>query len=377
MLLDKQTIPRVPVTHRSRPLRARVSLSALQNNYGQLKNKTRSKIWAALKANAYGHGIDIVAKALEKQADGFAVLELEEALHIRSQGFPHPILILEGAFCPEDWRFVQSHQLTFVIQHMLQIEWLENFVATHAIPCPIPVYLKTNTGMNRLGFSPQQTITAFERLRRLPTHITLMTHYARSDEGLSAVMGQNNLFMSLSSQLKPDATSRANSAAILQNLSEGDDWMRSGIAIYGSSPIEGITPHMFGLEPVMSLETEIININQIAIGDSIGYGAKFMAEEPMRIGIVACGYGDGYPRTAPTGTPIMVDGIKTRLIGRVSMDMLAVDLNPIPSAKIGSQVELWGTKLPVDEVAQYCGTNGYELLASLTARVPTLSVQNH
>jgi alanine racemase len=318
-----QVVPRFQITHQSRPLRAVVHSLALQHNYQLLKKKAGAPLWATLKANAYGHGLLHTAQALKQLADGFAVLEMEEALCLRQAGFDHPILILEGAFVATDWDLAIEHQLTMVIHNENQIKWLAKRVPS--LSQNMAVYLKTNTGMNRLGFSIPATYSAYKQLSTMGLSITLMTHYACADEGKNAVLGQNNQFQALVRQLNPPAISCSNSAALLQGLSARDHWMRSGLALYGSSPIESVSAQTLDLRPAMNLESEIISIQTLAPGDSVGYGARFMAEAPLRIGIVACGYADGYPRTAPLGTPMLVDGIKTRLIGRVSMDMLAVD----------------------------------------------------
>jgi alanine racemase len=364
---------RIAIPYLSRPLKAIVHSDALRHNYQTIRRAAKVPVWAALKANAYGHGLIHVAQSIAQEADGFAVLELEEALALRGVGLLHPILILEGAFRLEDWVFAHQHDLIMVVHHEAQIDWLEQLLSQSKITAPSQVYFKVNTGMNRLGFAPGQAIKAYERLRSLvpmpQTKITLMTHYARADDGLAAATGQNNIFEALCAQIKPDAISRANSAAILQDIATQDSWMRTGIALYGSTPVDAIPAQQFNLKPAMSLMSELISIQTLEKGDAVGYGARFVAEQTMKIGVVACGYADGYPRTAPLGTPIMVDGIKTRLVGRVSMDMLTVDLSNVPQAKIGSSVEFWGNSLSVDEVAAHCGTNGYEMLASLTNRV--------
>jgi len=350
----------------TRPLQALVHLSALVNNLLVARQAApHSKILAVIKANAYGHGLLRVAKALES-SDGFAVLGLEEAVRLREAGFEQPVLLLEGVFEEAELAVVTEHRLSLVIHTAAQIEWLRHVWS----PCRIDVFLKVNTGMNRLGFAPQDLSQVLTALRRCPVlgRITLMTHFATADEtpGISQQLG---LFQSLNHEFKLPA-SLANSAALLRYPATHAEWVRPGIMLYGASPFSDLSAAELGLEPAMSLVSEVIAVQLLNAGAQLGYGCTFIAESAMRVGIVACGYGDGYPRHAASGTPILVGGERTRTLGRVSMDMLAVDLTRLPNAGIGTPVTLWGQDLPVEEVARAAGTISYELLCTRADRVP-------
>lgn len=354
----------------TRPIQAIIHLSALVNNLLVARQAApNSKILAVIKANAYGHGLLRVAKALET-SDGFAVAALEEAVRLREAGFEQPILLLEGVFTEAELADVTEYRLSLVIHTHAQIAWLRHTWS----PRRIDVFLKVNTGMHRLGFAPQELPQALADLRSCPVlgRITLMTHFANADEA-QGVSEQLNLFHSLNQNAQLPA-SLANSAALLRYPASHADWVRPGIMLYGASPFNDVSAQELGLEPVMSLVSEVIAVQQVQAGAAVGYGGTFTAERAMRVGIVACGYGDGYPRHAPTGTPISVDGVRTRTLGRVSMDMLAVDLTPLPSAGIGSVVTLWGEALPVEEVARAAGTISYELLCTRAERVPLVEV---
>ena len=349
----------------TRPIQAIVHLSALVNNLLVARQAApHSKILAVIKANAYGHGLLRVAKALES-SDGFAVLALDEAVRLREAGFEQPILLLEGVFAEAELAVVTEHRLSLVIHCAAQIEWLRHTWS----PRRIDVFLKLNTGMNRLGFAAQELPQVLASLRSCPVlgKITLMTHFATADEG-PGVAQQLGLFQSLNAELKLPA-SLANSAALLRYPASHAEWVRPGIMLYGASPFSDVSAVELGLEPAMSLVSEIIAVQQLSAGASVGYGNTFTADQAMRVGIVACGYADGYPRHAVTGTPILVGGERTRTLGRVSMDMLAVDLTALPNIGIGSPVTLWGEQLPVEEVARAAGTISYELLCARAERV--------
>lgn len=350
----------------TRPIQAIIHLSALVNNLLIARQAApNSKILSVIKANAYGHGLLRVAKALES-SDGFAVLALEEAIGLREAGFEQPILLLEGVFTEAELVEVTEHRLSLVIHTREQIAWLRHAWS----PRRVDVFLKVNTGMHRLGFAPQDLPQALADLRLCPVlgRITLMTHFASADEA-PGVSQQLNLFLSLNQDTQLPA-SLANSAALLRYPATHADWVRPGIMLYGASPFSDLSAKDLGLEPAMSLVSEVIAVHQVQAGATVGYGGTFTAECAMRIGIVACGYADGYPRHAPTGTPILVNGERTRILGRVSMDMLVVDLTQLSSAGIGSPVTLWGESLPVEEVARAAGTISYELLCARAERVP-------
>lgn len=322
---------------------------------------------AVIKANGYGHGLMRVAEALAA-ADGFTLLDIQDAVRLREAGYRQTILLLEGFFSAEDLEVIAAYDLSCVIHSAWQIELLDAYPRRAALD----VWLKVNSGMNRLGFTPQQVAAAMERLRRHPAvrEITLMTHFANADEA-RGVAGQLALFNDLAAPYRL-ARSLANSAALLRYPETHGDWVRPGIMLYGSSPFADVSAQQLGLRPAMTLGSRIIATQELRAGDEVGYGALFRAEHPMRIGVVACGYADGYPRHAPNGTPVLVDGQRTVILGRVSMDMLYVDLGALPQAGVGSTVTLWGAGLPVEEVARAAGTIGYELMCALTARVPVV-----
>ena len=352
-----------------RPIQARIHPQALAHNLTIAKQLApHSKTWAVVKANAYGHRIQHAYLGL-KNTDGFALLDLNEAAQLRDLGWQGPILLLEGCFDVSDLHLAQQLNLTLVVHHEAQLRMLEQ----HQPSQHMAVYLKMNSGMNRLGFPPGEYQNAWQRLQALPwiQHITLMTHFANADNA-KGVGTQLALFLSTTQGLNAPLC-LANSAAVLWHAHTHRNWVRAGIMLYGSSPsgiVDDLLPNQ--LQAAMTLSSEIIAIQNLDVGASIGYGSQFTATQPVRVGIVACGYADGYPRHAPTGTPIMVEGIRTRTLGRISMDMLCVDLTPIPQAHIGSPVELWGQQLPIDDVAQSCATVGYELMCAVAPRVPTI-----
>jgi len=347
-----------------RPIYARLDLSALENNLGVARRTTSARIMSVIKADGYGHGLLRAADALSK-TDGYALLDIRDAVKLREAGFRQIILLLEGFFSSEDLPVIAEYNLTCVIHNTEQINLLEGYPGRGSLD----VWLKVNSGMNRLGFAPQQMGQAIERLKhnRVVRDITLMTHFANADDarGVSAPLA---LFNDLAAPYRV-ARSLANSAALLRYPETHGDWVRPGIMLYGASPFPEVGAQQLGLRPVMTLNSQIIATQKLRSGDEVGYGAIFRAERDMRIGIVACGYADGYPRHAPNGTPVLVDGQRTRTIGRVSMDMLQVDLNDLPQSRVGSKVVLWGDGMPIEEVAQAAGTISYELMCALTARV--------
>jgi alanine racemase len=357
-----------------RPIRARFDAGALARNLGVVRARApRAKVWAVVKANAYGHGLLRAAAALST-ADGFALLDLAEAARLREAGYLHPILLLEGYFEARDLEVVEALHLTPAIHHPAQIEMLERA----SLKRPIDVYLKCNSGMNRLGFTGAAVGEAWRRLGALRQvkSVTLMTHFADAD-GPLGVVAQVARFESDCAGLG-GPRSLANSAATLRYPETHADWVRPGIALYGASPFPEVSAAELGLAPVMTLTSELIAIQSLAPGEGVGYGYVYRAGQPMRIGVVACGYADGYPRHAPAGhaagAPVLVDGVPTRTVGRVAMDMLYVDLTPVPGAHVGSPVVLWGEGLPADAVAAACGTVSYELFCALAARVPQVDL---
>jgi alanine racemase len=346
-----------------------------------------ARVWAVVKADAYGHGIEHAYEGL-RGADGFALLDLEEAQRVRTLGWRGPILLLEGVFELRDLELCSRLGLWHTVHCNQQIDML----ATHKTNVPHRVFLKMNSGMNRLGFTPNRYRAAWTRLNALPQvdEISLMTHFSNAD-GAAGVSAQMAIFASVTRDL-PGERSLSNSAATLRHTFGADqaslypdtlvasDWVRPGIAVYGSAPdFPQHSAAHWGLQPGMTLESKLIATQDLLPGDSVGYGSTFVADQPMRLGVVACGYADGYPRACPTGTPVLVNGIRTRTVGRVSMDMITVDLDPIAAAGtpagVGSEVTLWGhasggNVLGIDEVAQCAGTVGYELMCGLARRVP-------
>lgn len=352
----------------TRPISATIHSDALCRNLEVVRRHApTSRILAVIKANGYGHGMLRVAQALQS-VDGFAVLNVEEAVALREAGFRQTILLLEGCFDAGDLVLAQRHGITTVVHDEAQLRMLES--TQDAV---VDVFLKINTGMNRLGVTTPQFPDFYKRLRACNNvrEVTLMTHFATADETLG-VTDQYAAFERLTAGITAPR-SLANSAAVLRYPHTHHEWVRPGIMLYGATPYAGQPAAEFGLQPAMTLQSGIIAIQHLAPGQSLGYGHRFTAEKPTRIGVVACGYADGYPRHAPNGTPIAVAGQMTRTVGRVSMDMLFADLTDIPQADIGSAVELWGAQVPVDAVAEASGTVGYELLCAVAPRVPVRS----
>jgi alanine racemase len=354
----------------TRPIRATIDLSALRGNFAIARQRGEgAALWAVIKANAYGHGLLRTAEALDDLADGYALLDIGDAIALREAGFRQPILLLEGFFDADELPLLAEHGLTAVVHSLEQVEML----ASTALPARLPVYLKLNSGMNRLGLSAEEfhaALTALETSRNI-SGITLMTHFADADleRGIAWQMAR----FEAATEGCDHPVSLANSAALLRHPGARRGWARTGIMLYGSSPFpQDESAEALGLRPVMTLSSRLVAVQELAAGERVGYGGIFTAERPMRIGIAACGYADGYPRHAPTGTPVLVEGRRTRTVGRVSMDMIMVDLEGIPDAGIGSPVVLWGEGLPVDDVATAAGTVSYELLCALAPRVPVI-----
>ncbi len=360
-----------------RPIQATIHLEALRHNLARMRQAAPdARVWAVVKANAYGHGIERVFDAL-RSADGFALLDLQEAERVRALGWRGPVLLLEGVFEPRDLELCSRLGLWHAVHCDEQIDML----AAHKTQVAHRVFLKMNSGMNRLGFGPQRLRSAWMRLDALPQveEISLMTHFSDAD-GPRGIAHQMRVFAEATRDL-PGERSLSNSAATLRHAADAQvraDWVRPGIAVYGGAPDypEHSAAH-WGLQPTMTLASRILAVQQLQPGDTVGYGSSFTADAPLAIGVVACGYADGYPRHCTTGTPVLVDGVRTRLIGRVSMDMVAVDLSPVPHAHMGTEVTLWGRAskgalLPIDEVAASAGTLSYELMCAVAPRVPVV-----
>jgi alanine racemase len=359
-----------------RPIQATIHTQALIHNLNQCRRfAPDARVWAVVKANAYGHGIERVFDGL-RGADGFALLDLAEAQRVRALGWRGPVLLLEGAFELRDLELCSRLDLWHTVHCEQQIDML----AAHKTNVPQRVFLKMNSGMNRLGFRPEQYRSAWTRLNALPQvdEISHMTHFSDAD-GPKGITAQMAVFENATRDL-PGERTVSNSAGVLRHAgaSAASDWVRPGIAVYGSAPDypEHNAQH-WSLLPTMTLEAKIISVQNLQAGDTVGYGSGFCADGPMRIGVVACGYADGYPRICPTGTPVLVEGVRSRTLGRVSMDMLSVDLTALPTAGQGGNVTLWGRAangviLEIDEVAAMAGTLSYELMCALAARVPVV-----
>ena len=357
----------------TRPSKALIDLAALRSNYLTARNLHGGRALAVVKANAYGHGAVPCAQALADIADGFAVAFAAEAFELREAGITKPILVLEGCFNPDELVAAYKANLWVVIHQESQLRALETApIGAHSMR----IWLKVDSGMHRAGFALDAVQAAYGRLEACPSvaSITLMTHFARADEPDSqATAKQINAFHEATAGL-PGDRSLSNSGGILAWPTARGNWSRPGILLYGADPLlanaaSDSQPQPYTLSPVMSLMSEIFAIRTLEPGEALGYGGTFVAKTPVRVGLVAIGYADGYPRVAPTGTPIAVGGVPTRTIGRVSMDMLTVDLTDLPQASIGSPVECWGKQIDVNVVAQQAGTIAYELLCNVK-RVP-------
>ncbi|MDG9922387.1 MULTISPECIES: alanine racemase [unclassified Pseudomonas] len=352
-----------------RPARALIDLEALRHNYRLAREISGAKALAVVKADAYGHGATRCAQALEVEADGFAVACIEEALELRYAGIRKPILLLEGFFEASELSLIDQHQLWCVVHSAWQVEAIERA----RLARPLQVWLKVDSGMHRVGLHPAEYRDAHARLLASDKveKIVLMSHFARADElDCPRSAEQLALFHEARGGLQAEISLR-NSPAILGWPDIPSDWVRPGIMLYGATPFEQDQAQAARLKPVMTLESKIIAVRELPAGEPVGYGARFVSERSTRVGVVAMGYADGYPRHAATGTPVMVDGQATRLIGRVSMDMLTVDLTDLPGAGLGSRVELWGRNVSASAVAYGCGSIPYQLFCNLK-RVPRL-----
>jgi alanine racemase len=350
----------------ARPLYAQINLAALRENLAQVRERAPStQVLAVVKANAYGHGLARVLPALDG-ADGLALVELDAAILLREQHYMRRILLLEGFFAEGELDEVAHRRLAIVVHDIEQVRMLE----AAALSRPLEVFVKVNTGMNRLGFRPSEVAAICERLAKTPAvaALRLMTHFARAEEedGLAEPLA----LFEMACRGLPYPRSVANSAGIIRYSEVGGEFVRPGIMLYGATPLPYDTSEMLGLRPVMTLRSEIIAVQDLKANESVGYGSQYTASRPHRVGVVACGYADGYPRHAPNGTPVRVLGTKVRLAGRVSMDMITVDLTDVPEARVGSPVVLWGEGMPVDDVAAAAATVGYELLCAVAPRVP-------
>ncbi|UTH36748.1 alanine racemase [Pseudomonas sp. KHPS1] len=357
-----------------RPARALIDLDALRHNYQLARELSGARALAVVKADAYGHGAVRCAQALQSEADGFAVACIEEALALREAGIHAPILLLEGFFEADELALIDQHELWCVVHAQWQIEAIEQARLSR----PLTLWLKLDSGMHRVGLHPAEYQEAYRRLLASGKvgKIVLMSHFARADEPeCQRTVEQLAVFQQARQGLAAEVSLR-NSPAVLgwPQLFEktgASDWVRPGIMLYGATPFERAQEQAARLQPVMTLESKVISVRELPAGEPVGYGARFVSERPTRVGVVAMGYADGYPRHAPTGTPVAVDGQLTRLIGRVSMDMLTVDLTDLPQAGLGSRVELWGKQVLASDVAMAAGSIPYQIFCNLR-RAPLL-----
>ena len=352
----------------TRPARVVIDIAALHHNLSRIRSTApTSKVMAIVKADAYGHGIERVAQALPT-IDAFGVACLEEAEQLRGVGITQPVLLLEGPYSASELSRIQALQLEIVVHHECQLQMLEQVTSAGAIN----VWLKIDSGMHRLGFKPEQADDAWQRLLACNNAVNpprLMTHFACANESDNPMtMQQLQVFNAACGHLEAER-SLANSAAILGWPETHADWVRPGLMLYGVSPMDDRVAAELDLRPVMSLVSELISVKYLKHNDPVGYGASWRCPEDMPVGIVAAGYADGFPRHARPGTPIIVNGHRTGIIGNTSMDMLAVDLRNVENANIGDPVELWGPHLPIEEVAMHAGTIAYELLCGVHKRL--------
>lgn len=353
-----------------RPARALIDLQALRANYRLARQLGAARALAVVKADAYGHGAVACAQALEPEADGFAVACIEEALSLREAGIQAPILLLEGFFAADELELIVQHRLWTVVHSEWQLRLLEQWSGAASIKA----WLKLDSGMHRVGFAPAEYQAAWQRLQQCAAvaSVVCMTHFARADEmDCARTQEQQDSFAAATAGL-PGERSLRNSPSLLGWSGPASDWVRPGLMLYGMDPLDRPSIASRQLQPVMSLVSKVISVRELAAGEPVGYGARFVTSRPSRIGVVAMGYADGYPQCAPAGMPVAVDGRPAVLAGRVSMDMLTVDLTDLPRAGLGSEVELWGRQISAAEVAARCHTSPYELLCGVR-RVPLIS----
>jgi alanine racemase len=347
---------------------ARIDLGALTQNLAVVRRcAPGSRIWAVIKADAYGHGMTTAARAL-RAADGLAVARVGEALALRAAGIDRPLLALEGAASAAELVAAAGEGIATAIHREGQIDWVQR----RGRAGPLAVWVKVDTGMHRLGLAPDAIPAVLERLSRCPGVRVrgLMTHLANADDPADPLSAAQCEIMGRLAAETGLPLSIGNSAGILAVPESRADWVRPGIMLYGASPFPNRSAADLGLKPVMTLATEIIAVKHLKHGDPIGYGGTWRCPHDMPVGVAAVGYGDGYPRQAPSGTPVLVRGTRCPLVGRGSMDMIHLDLRPLPDAGPGDPVTLWGQGLPVEDVAGRAGTISYELLCRVTPRVP-------
>lgn len=360
----------------ARPNQARLDLGALRHNLGVARALAPdSKVMAVVKANGYGHGAATIARQLESLADALAVACIEEAVELRDAGITAPILLLQGVF--EARELGAAAQLGFwvTVDNEWQLRWLEEAL----LPAPLCCWLKVDTGMHRLGIPGNRVQEFLQRIKATDNaadEVVLCTHFASADNMQSdQTRNQLQLFDAACAGI-PALRSAANSAGLLAWPDARYNWVRPGYMLYGNSPMSEPHPNAEALQPVMTLTSAIISLREVAVGEAVGYGGNWIAQRPSRIATVTIGYGDGYPRLAASGTPVLVNGQRATLAGRVSMDMITVDVTDLPEVHIGDEVVLWGKGLPVAEVARHAGTIGYELTTRMPARTPRVIIED-
>lgn len=369
-----EATPVAQITHDIQAAQALIDLSALHHNLQRVHAAAPGcRVMAIIKADAYGHGLVRVARALSTSIAGFGVARLEEAMTLREAGITLPIILLEGFFEAVELGLISHHKLSVVVHHSQQIDLLERA----APEVPISAWVKVDSGMHRLGLPPQSVVLAWQRLeacRAVAKPIRLMTHLASADDRAAPLtLKQLACFNAAVAGIDAER-SIANSAAILAWPQTHAEWLRPGLMLYGASPFSNGSGSDEGLKPVMTLRSKLIAVNHFKKGDTIGYGASWECPEDMPVGVVAIGYGDGYPRHAMSGTPVLLNGRRTPLIGRVSMDMICLDLRSQPQARVGDPVVLWGKGLPAEEVAASASTIPYELLCGVARRVKFIEI---
>lgn len=345
-----------------------LSRSALLHNMARVRAcAPQSRVLAMVKADAYGHGASLVASWLSPHVDALGVAFMEEALALRDAGIKTPIALMEGVFNAYELATARALDMYLVVHQFQQLDLLEK----HPSGPPLTVWLKVDSGMHRLGFTPTEAVKAYQRLEALPSvvRIVLCSHFAAADDITSLQTDRQTAVMNdLAARLPAMPRSFANSAAILGRPEVHHQWVRPGIMLYGSSPFADRTANDLDLKPVMTLHSRVIAVRELAAGEAVGYGATWTSLQPTRLAVVAIGYGDGYPRHAPSGTPVLINGQRYPLVGRVSMDMITVDVSDAP-VHTGDHAVLWGEGLPVDEIAAHAGTISYELFCKITNRV--------
>lgn len=357
----------------SRPTRALLSVQALRHNFQEVRRRApRSRVMAIVKSNGYGHGLSWVATTLANEADAFGVASVEEAVALREAGIGKPVCLLEGFFEPAELPLLAQHNLAPVVHHEVQLRALENA----RVQRPLSVWIKLDTGMHRLGFAPEMFAAVLARLKSASSvgEIRVMSHFANADDLKDSMTREQLQRFQKSVGNSGLEASIANSAGVIVWPEAHLDCVRPGIMLYGGSPFSDKSAQSLGLKPVMTLMTKLIAISRRRKGEPVGYSGEYRCPEDMPVGVAGIGYGDGYPRRMPAGTPVLLEGKRVPIVGRVSMDMTTLDLRTQPDAKVGDTVTLWGDGLPADEIATCAGTVSYELFCQVTPRVPRAGI---